>query len=67
MGRRSSAIRDTSVAGMNDDVARVAAGYDAVYAAIPQSPTFRRIWREHAIGPGYPEEFEHISFLRLPN
>src|SRR5688500_7669559 len=47
----------------NADIARVAAGYDAVYAAIPRSPTFRRIWREHAIGPGYPDEFEHISFL----
>jgi SAM-dependent methyltransferase len=46
-----------------DDVARVAAGYDAVYAAMPRSPAFQRIWREHAIGPGYPEEFEHISFL----
>ena len=50
----------------DDDVARVAAGYDAVYAAIPHSPTFQRIWREHAIGPDYAEQFEHISFLTAP-
>lgn len=50
---------------MNDDQDRVAAGYDAVYAALPRSPTFHRIWREHATGMDYPEGFEHISFLTL--
>jgi ubiquinone/menaquinone biosynthesis C-methylase UbiE len=45
------------------DVERIAAGYDIVYAGIASSPTFERLWREHAIGPGYPEGFEHISFL----
>lgn len=45
--------------------ARVAAGYDAVYAALPASATFRRVWREHALGAGYPDGFEHISFLTL--
>jgi ubiquinone/menaquinone biosynthesis C-methylase UbiE len=48
------------------DEARVAAGYDAVYAAIPDSPTFERIWRAHALGQDYPPGFEHISFLTLP-
>jgi ubiquinone/menaquinone biosynthesis C-methylase UbiE len=44
---------------------RVAAGYDLVYAAIPRSPTFQRIWREHALGDDFPAGFEHISFLTL--
>jgi SAM-dependent methyltransferase len=44
---------------------RVAAGYDLVYEALPRSPTFARLWREHAIGPEYPAGFEHISFLRV--
>lgn len=43
----------------------VAAGYDAVYAALPKSPTLLRLWREHALGAGYPEGFESISFLSL--
>jgi len=44
----------------------VAAGYDAVYAAIPNSPTFRRLWREHAAGAEFPDEFAHISFVTVP-
>ena len=44
----------------------VAGGYDAVYAAIPHSPTLRRLWHEHAEGLGFPEEFGHISFTTLP-
>jgi ubiquinone/menaquinone biosynthesis C-methylase UbiE len=47
------------------DTERVAAGYDAVYAAMPHSPTLARIWRTHAIGDDYPQGFEHISFLTL--
>lgn len=43
----------------------VASGYDAVYAAMPKSPTLRRIWLEHAAGTDYPEEFGHISFITL--
>jgi SAM-dependent methyltransferase len=50
---------------MDETVERIAAGYDAVYAALPNSPTFARIWREHALGPAYPAGFEHISFLTL--
>lgn len=50
---------------MRDDEQRVAAGYDAVYAALPQSATFARIWREHALAADYPAGFEHISFLTL--
>ncbi len=49
----------------DSDVPQIAAAYDAVYAAIPASPTFARLWREHALGPGYPDGFEHISFLTL--
>jgi SAM-dependent methyltransferase len=41
----------------------VASGYDAVYTSWNRGPTLRRIWRELAAGPGYPEEFRHISFL----
>ena len=41
-------------------------GYDAVYTAVPQSPTLRRIWREHAAGTTFPDEFAHISFVTIP-
>jgi SAM-dependent methyltransferase len=44
----------------------VALGYDAVYAAIPRSPTLRAIWRDHALDGDYPEGFEHISFVTAP-
>jgi ubiquinone/menaquinone biosynthesis C-methylase UbiE len=44
----------------------IAVGYDAVYAAIPKSPTLLRLWREHAAGLDFPEEFAHISFVTLP-
>jgi len=43
----------------------VEAGYDAVHTAMPESPTLLRIWREHATGEDFPEEFWHISFLTL--
>ena len=48
---------------MSDDP--VAAGYDAVFAAMRDAPTLRRIWREHACGPDFPEDFHHISFVTL--
>jgi SAM-dependent methyltransferase len=41
----------------------VAVGYDAVYDAIPHSPTFRSLWAEHASGDGYPPEYDSISFV----
>lgn len=41
----------------------VETGYDAVYLAMPNAPTLRSIWREHAMGDGFPSEFEHISFV----
>ncbi|MEX1255582.1 MAG: methyltransferase domain-containing protein [Dehalococcoidia bacterium] len=44
----------------------VSVGYDAVYKAMPKSPTLRRLWREHACGLDFPEEFAHISFVTLP-
>lgn len=48
---------------MEQDI--VSAGYDAVYAALAQSPTLRHIWHEHAEGADFPEEFGHISFTTL--
>ncbi len=44
----------------------VSAGYDAVYAGVPKSPTLRRLWHEHAEGLEFPQEFGHISFTTLP-
>ncbi|MCH7579609.1 MAG: class I SAM-dependent methyltransferase, partial [Chloroflexi bacterium] len=44
----------------------IAGGYDAVYAAVPNSPTLRRIWHESAEGVDFPEEFGHISFTTVP-
>jgi ubiquinone/menaquinone biosynthesis C-methylase UbiE len=41
----------------------VAAGYDAVYSALPDSLTFARIWREHACGDDFPAGYDHISFI----
>lgn len=49
---------------MEQDI--ILAGYDAVYAATPKSPTLRRLWHEHAEGLDFPEEFGHISFVTLP-
>jgi ubiquinone/menaquinone biosynthesis C-methylase UbiE len=43
----------------------VSAGYDAVYRAVPKSPTLRRLWHELAEGLDFPEEFGHISFTTL--
>lgn len=43
----------------------VEAGYDAVYAAMPNSPTLQRLWREHAAGLDFPEDFAHISFVTI--
>ncbi len=43
----------------------IAAGYDAVYAAVDKSATLRRLWHEHAEGPDFPQEFGHISFTTL--
>jgi ubiquinone/menaquinone biosynthesis C-methylase UbiE len=43
----------------------VSAGYDLVYTAMPESPTLRRLWREHACGVDFPDDFYHISFVTL--
>jgi ubiquinone/menaquinone biosynthesis C-methylase UbiE len=40
-------------------------GYEAVYDALPNGPTFSRIWRETAYGAEFPIEFAHIGFLTL--
>jgi ubiquinone/menaquinone biosynthesis C-methylase UbiE len=44
----------------------VSTGYDAVFEATPRSPTLLRLWREHACGTDWPEGFDHISFVDLP-
>ena len=43
----------------------VSVGYDAVYEATPKSPTLRRLWREHASGADFPDEFANISFVTI--
>lgn len=43
----------------------VRATYDAVYSAMPKSPTLRRLWHEHVEGLDFPEEFGHVSFVTL--
>lgn len=41
----------------------IAAGYDAVYAVMPNAPTLRRLWREYACGADFPDDFYHFSFV----
>jgi SAM-dependent methyltransferase len=40
-------------------------GYDAVYDALPRGETFNRLWRVHAYGGDFPEQFAHIGFLTV--
>src|SRR3989442_13160812 len=47
------------------DPSIVAQGYDAVYEAMPRSPTLLRLWRQLVAGPDYPDDFYHISFITL--
>jgi SAM-dependent methyltransferase len=47
------------------DPSIIAQGYDAVYEAMPRSPTLLRIWKQHAAGDDYPDAFSHISFVTL--
>ena len=56
---------DSYTATVSEGSDLVASGYEAFYATWGESPTLRRIWREHVTGPDYPEEFAHISFLPL--
>jgi ubiquinone/menaquinone biosynthesis C-methylase UbiE len=49
----------------SESEAIVAAGYDAVYRAVPHSPTLWQIWLDHAVGADFPREFSHISFVTL--
>jgi SAM-dependent methyltransferase len=51
---------------VDDTHGMVASGYDALYSAWANSATLKALWREHASGPDFPDEFRHISFLRLP-
>ena len=43
----------------------VATGYDAFFSAAGASPTLKRLWREHASGRDFPDDFYHISFVTL--
>ena len=54
-------------AGLGDEESEaiVAAGYDAVYRAVPRSPTLWQIWLDHAVGTDFPGEYSHISFVTL--
>src|SRR5437867_12961204 len=45
------------------DPSIVAQGYDAVYEAVPRSPTLLRLWKQLVSGPDYPDDFYHISFI----
>lgn len=45
--------------------ALVAAGYDAVYEAVPHAPALWQIWLDHAVGRDFPSTFSHISFATL--
>jgi ubiquinone/menaquinone biosynthesis C-methylase UbiE len=47
----------------SESEAIIAAGYDAVYRAVPRSPTLWQIWLDHAVGTDFPGEFSHISFV----
>jgi ubiquinone/menaquinone biosynthesis C-methylase UbiE len=64
-------MTDDSVGDAANDVTEdgvfhaVRDGYEAVYAALPQSATFSRIWRENAYRSEFPIEFAHIGFLTL--
>ena len=49
----------------SESEALVAAGYDAVYRAVPRSPTLWQIWLDHAVGADFPADFSHISFVTL--
>ena len=49
------------------DPSIVAQGYDAVYDAMPRSPTLLRLWKELVAGDDYPDDFYHISFITLPD
>jgi ubiquinone/menaquinone biosynthesis C-methylase UbiE len=50
---------------MPDATDIVASGYDTVYEALPRSPIFQQLWREHACGADFPSDFYHISFVTL--
>jgi ubiquinone/menaquinone biosynthesis C-methylase UbiE len=47
------------------DPSIVAQGYDAVYDAMPRSPTLLRLWKQVVAGDDYPDNFYHISFITL--
>ena len=51
---------------MKDETLKILeTGYNAFYANWGNSPTLRSLWRQHVTGTDFPEQFEHISFVRL--
>jgi SAM-dependent methyltransferase len=58
----SEPIRDDASDGVFNVVRD---GYEAVYAALPGSRTFSRLWRENAYNGEFPSEFAHIGFLTV--
>ncbi|MEN3273173.1 MAG: hypothetical protein V7636_1934 [Actinomycetota bacterium] len=48
-----------------ENEAAVAAGYDRVYAATPNSTTLQELWRPRAGGGDFPADFGNISFLTV--
>lgn len=49
------------------DPSIIAQGYDAVYDAMPRSPTLLRLWKQLAASDDYPDDFYHFSFITLPD
>lgn len=59
------------MSGPSEDISRdgvfhsVREGYEAVYIALSNGPTFSRVWRENAYGAEFPIEYAHIGFLTV--
>jgi SAM-dependent methyltransferase len=68
----NDSARPDPTQALTDDVTEtgvfhaVVDGYDAVFDALPRSETFNRLWRTHAYGGDFPEQFAPLGFLTLP-
>jgi SAM-dependent methyltransferase len=60
-----SKARTDTVLRVDNALEMVASGYDALYSTWADSPTLGALWRQHVTGPDFPDDFRHISFLRL--
>jgi SAM-dependent methyltransferase len=61
-GRASDA--DRVAAELSGEAEQSGVSYNAVFEAVPRSPTLRHIWRA-VYGPDYPEEADPYSFVTL--